>query len=122
VNAERITRLEKLLNRGLVIAHGGLENLYIFCYVQRHDADTAIHDAAEFRGAQAHPARSNRLDFVREYLKAIIANGEKQLGCCLAAVVYMIGKNSVCYMTTDADKYDYLRAYLHITAKKISSG
>jgi hypothetical protein len=69
-------------------------------------------------GLKTYMAKS-RNPIVRKYLKAIIANGEKQLGFGLAAVVYLIGKNSACYMTTDADKYDYLRSYLHITDEKI---
>jgi hypothetical protein len=55
---------------------------------------------------------------IQRYIQAITANNETELGHGLAAVVYLIGKNSVCYMTTDKDKHSYLSAYLHITDER----
>jgi hypothetical protein len=69
-------------------------------------------------GLKSYMEKSDN-SIIQKYLKAIIANGEKQLGAGLAAVVFLIGKNSVCYLTTDEDKHRYLKEYLHITNEKM---
>jgi hypothetical protein len=51
---------------------------------------------------------------LQHWYKRILNNGEKILGSGKSSVVFELSKNSVCYITTDEHKFDYLQFYLGV--------